>query len=206
MQTAYRNFSAKPKVTSDSEQPKAITGRKDRAVGEHVRISARRSWIYFVCEINTMYTSMSTRPRLILLLNSAHRRLQLWTATEQERAAGAAGAAPSPAQGGVLFILLKNDGATMGELSHALDLVPSAVSGLVQRMETFEWVRRRPCPRDGRTQRVWLQPAGTEQLPALHKALSRINSELAQGFTEAELQTVGRWLHHVQRLGIISTD
>lgn len=149
---------------------------------------------------------MSSRPRLILLLNSAQRRLQLWTAAEQERAARAAGAAPSPAQGAVLFVLLKNDGATMGELAHALDLVPSAVSGLVQRMETLEWVQRKPCPRDARTQRVWLQPAGTEQLPALRKALSRINSELAEGFTETELQTVVRWLQHVQRLGITSTD
>lgn len=149
---------------------------------------------------------MSSHPRLILLLNSAQRRLQLWAAAEQERAARAAGVAPSPAQGGVLFALLKNDGATMGELAHALDLVPSAVSGLVQRMETLKWVQRKPCPRDARTQRVWLQPAGTEQLPALRKALSRINSELAEGFTETELQTVVRWLQHVQRLGITSTD
>jgi len=149
---------------------------------------------------------VTLRPRLFHLVNSAQRRLQLWAAAEQERVASSAGAAPSPAQGGVLFVLLKGDGATMGELSKALDLVPSAVSGLVQRMEAFGWVQRRPCTQDARTQRVWLQPAGNAQLPALRQALSRINAQLTAGFSEAELQTVVRWLEHVQRLGVISTD
>lgn len=149
---------------------------------------------------------MPSRPRLIFLLNSAQRRLQLWAAAEQERHVRATGAAPSPAQGGVLFVLLKHDGATMGELAQALDLVPSAVSGLVQRMEALGWVQRQPCPQDARTQRVWLQPAGSAQIPALRQALSRINAQLAEGFTDDELNTVARWLQHVQRLGTSSTE
>lgn len=149
---------------------------------------------------------MHTRPRLFHLINSAQRRLQLWAAAEQERVAGAAGAAPSPAQGGVLFALLESDGATMSELAQVLDLVPSAVSGLVQRMEALGWVQRKPCPQDARTQRVWLLPAGSAQLPALRQALRRINAGLTDGFTEAEMQTVTRWLQHVQRLGLPSND
>ncbi len=143
---------------------------------------------------------MATPPRLIFLLNSAQRRLQQFVAAEQDRAARAGLAAPSPAQSGVLFVLAKEDGATMGRLAQALDLAPSAVSGLVQRMEALDWVARRVDELDARTQRVWLLPAGSAQLPALRKALGRINERLNAGFTADELQTVGRWLEHVQTL------
>ena len=144
---------------------------------------------------------MSKPPRLIFLLNSAQRRLQQFIAAEQERAARAGVGAPSPAQSGVLFVLAREDGATMGRLSQALDLAPSAMSGLVQRMEAQQWVERRPSELDARTQQVWLQPAGRALLPALHKALGRINEALVAPFTAGELQTVARWLEHVQTLG-----
>ena len=142
-----------------------------------------------------------TKPRLIFLLNSAQRRLQQFIAGEQERAARAGAAAPSPAQSGVLFVLAREDGASMGHLAQALDLAPSAVSGLVQRMEALLWVARRTSDEDARTQRVWLQPAGRAVLPALQKALGRINERLAGDFTSSDLQVVARWLEHVQTLG-----
>jgi len=142
-----------------------------------------------------------TKPRLIFLLNSAQRRLQQFIAGEQDRAVRDGMAAPSPAQSGVLFVLAREDGATMGQLARALDLAPSAMSGLVQRMEALAWVARRASAVDARTQHVWLQPAGRAQLPALHKALGRINERVMGAFTPAELQTVARWLEHVQTLG-----
>ena len=145
---------------------------------------------------------MSERPpRLVFLLNSAQRRLQQFIAAEQDRAARAGSAAPTPAQSGVLFVLAREDGATMGRLAKALDLAPSAVSGLVQRMEALGWVERRASEADARTQQVWLQSAGQARLPALRKALGRINERLAGPFTPAELQTAARWLEHVQTLG-----
>jgi DNA-binding MarR family transcriptional regulator len=144
---------------------------------------------------------MASPPRLIFLLNSAQRRLQQFVAAEQDRAARAGLAAPSPAQSGVLFVLAREDGATMGRLAQALDLAPSAMSGLVQRMEALDWVVRRADAADARTQRVWLLPAGSAQLPALRKALGRINERLTAGFTPDDLQVVGRWLAHVQTLG-----
>ena len=89
----------------------------------------------------------------------------------------------------------------MGRLAKSLDLAPSAVSGLVQRMELLGWVQRRASDVDARTQHVWLQPAGAAQLPALRKALGRINERLTGAFTLDELRTVARWLEHVQTLG-----
>ena len=144
---------------------------------------------------------MAKPPRLIFLLNSAQRRLQHFVAAEQERAARAGLGTPSPAQSGVLFVLAREDGATMGQLAQALALAPSAMSGLVQRMEALGWVARRADEADARTQRVWLLPAGSALLPARRKALGRINERLVAGFTDDQLRTVGRWLEHVQALG-----
>ena len=132
---------------------------------------------------------MADRPRLIFLLNSAQRRLQQWMTSQQAWPTGAGGQAPSSAQSGVLFALAKADGTTMGQLAEALDLAPSAVSGLIQRMEALHWVQRRPCPSDART-----------QLPALKQALKRVNARLHEGFSDEELHTVARWLRHVQHL------
>lgn len=143
---------------------------------------------------------MQNKPRLIFLLNSAQRHLQQWIAQQTESASRQGQQAPTPAQSGVLFALAKSDGATMGELAQALDLAPSAVSGLIQRMEALDWVARQPCPDDGRTQRVWLLPAGQQLMPLLRQATNRINARLTEGFTDAELQTVARWLSHVQRI------
>lgn len=139
-------------------------------------------------------------PRLVFLLNSAQRRLQQWISVQHTHVGQANAPTPTAAQGGVLFVLATADGATMGQVASTLDLAPSAVSGLIQRLEALGWVQRRPCPEDARTQRVWLQAAGRAQLPPLREALSRINERLTAGFTQAELQTVARWLTHVQQL------
>ncbi len=143
---------------------------------------------------------MQPRHRFIFLLNSAQRRLQQWIALQQAEAASGGVPAPSPAQAAVLFVLTKNDGCTMGELAQTLDLGPSAMSGLIQRMETMGWVLRQPCPEDGRTQRVWLLPEGQAQMPALKRAMQGINGRLSEGFTEQELDIVARWLEHIQQL------
>ena len=143
---------------------------------------------------------MQNKPRLVFLLNSAQRHLLQWIAQQTEAASRQGQQVPTPAQSGVVFVLLKSDGATMGDLAQALDLAPSAVSGLIQRMEALGWVSRSPCPEDGRTQRVWLLPAGQQLQPLLKQATSRINARLTEGFTDEELQIVARWLSHVQRI------
>lgn len=140
------------------------------------------------------------RPRLIFLLNSAQRRLQLWMNALQVEASGSGEAVPTPAQAGLLFALAQSDGATMGQLAQALDLVPSAVSGLVQRMEALQWVARHADPEDGRTQRVWLLQAGRDQLPRLKPVTDRIQRQLTAGFSDEEIAVVARWLTHVQQL------
>lgn len=147
-----------------------------------------------------MRNTQQTRHRFIFLLNSAQRHLQQWMTQQQADAATRGDTIPSPAQAGLLFALAQADGMTMGQLAQTLDLAPSAVSGLVQRMEALDWVARHADAHDGRTMRVWLSAAGQSHLPALKQATARINARLTAGFSEAELATVARWLSHVQQL------
>lgn len=137
------------------------------------------------------------KPRLIFLLNSAQRHLKQCMATHHAQEASAL---PTPAQSGLLFALEKTDGATMGQLAQVLDMEPPGISGLVQRTESLAWVTRRPCDKDRRTQRVWLTPAGQQQLPLLKQTLAHINARLTTGFSDDDLNTVARWLEHVRHI------
>ena len=102
------------------------------------------------------------------------------------------------AQSGLLFILGQRDGALMGEAGAALDLGPPGISGLVDRMTAANLIRRRADPDDGRAWRLWLTPAGRAALAQSKAGLTEINARLTDGFTEAEIDIVARWLTGLQ--------
>ena len=137
---------------------------------------------------------MNARPdrRLVFLLNVAQRRLQRWVAARTEKSGVTA------TQSGLLFILGQRDGVLMGEAGTALDLGPPGISGLVDRMTALGLIKRRPDPEDGRAWRLWLTPAGRAALGQSKAGLSEINARLTEGFTEAEIEIVARWLTSFQ--------
>ncbi|MGO4713976.1 MarR family winged helix-turn-helix transcriptional regulator [Bradyrhizobium sp. 2TAF24] len=131
--------------------------------------------------------------RLIFLLNVAQRRLQRWV--EQQMAAENG---LTSAQSGVLFYLGGRDGALIGDVALALDLVPSAMSGLADRMERAGLVERRPDSADGRAWRLYLTEAG---LSVRKRAVARtqaLNARLMEGFSDKEIDVVVRWLTSLQ--------
>jgi DNA-binding MarR family transcriptional regulator len=129
---------------------------------------------------------------LVFLLNVAQRRLQRWVAA-QSQASGV-----TAAQGGLLFVLGQRDGVLMGEAGAALDLGPSGISGLVDRMTAANLIQRRADPDDGRAWRLWLTPAGRAALARTKAGLSEVNARLTAGFSEAEIDVVARWLTSLQ--------
>jgi DNA-binding MarR family transcriptional regulator len=137
---------------------------------------------------------MNSRPdrRLVFLLNVAQRRLQRWVAAKTEKNGVTA------AQSGLLFILGQRDGALMGEAGAALDLGPPGISGLVDRMTAAGLIKRRADPDDGRAWRLWLTPVGRAALAQSKAGLAEINTRLAAGFTDAEIEIVARWLTSFQ--------
>lgn len=130
--------------------------------------------------------------RLVFLLNVAQRRLQRWMAARTQHNGVTA------AQSGLLFVLGQRDGALMGEAGAALDLGPPGISGLVDRMTAAKLIRRRADPDDGRAWRLWLTPAGRAALAQSRAGLVEINARLTDGFTEAEIAVVARWLTTMQ--------
>jgi DNA-binding MarR family transcriptional regulator len=130
--------------------------------------------------------------RLVFLLNVAQRRLQRWIAAQTQHSGVTA------AQSGLLFVLGQRDGVLMGEAGAALDLGPPGISGLVDRMTAANLIRRRADPDDGRAWRLWLTPAGRAALAQSKAGLAEVNARLTEGFSEAEIDVVARWLTGLQ--------
>ena|SRR5258708_30521009 len=133
-----------------------------------------------------------SEPRLVFLLNVAQRRLQRWMAAQTDASGVTA------AQSGLLFVLGQRDGVLMGEAGAALDLGPPGISGLVDRMTAANLIRRGADPDDGRAWRLWLTPAGRAALARSKAGLSEVNARLTDGFSEAEIDVVARWLTSLQ--------
>jgi DNA-binding MarR family transcriptional regulator len=136
--------------------------------------------------------SIRREPRLVFLLNVAQRRLQRWMAARTQHNGVTA------AQSGLLFVLGQRDGVLMGEARVALDLGPPGISGLVDRMTAANLIRRRVDPEDGRAWRLWLTPAGRAALAQSKAGLAEINARFTDGFTQAEIDVVARWLTTMQ--------
>jgi DNA-binding MarR family transcriptional regulator len=129
-----------------------------------------------------------TDRRLVFLLSVAQRRLQRYVAAH----GGVRGV--TAAQSGLLFVLGQHDGVPMSEAAAALDLNPPGISGLVERMIAARLIRRRADPEDGRVWRLWLTPAGRVALGQAKAELARIQARLTDGFSDAEIEVVARWL------------
>lgn len=135
--------------------------------------------------------SISKDRRLIYLLNVAQRRLQRFVGAQTK-------ALVTSAQAGLLFVLDKRDGALIGEAGAALDLGPAGVSGLAERMVEAGLIEKRADPDDGRASRLWLTAAGKRALAHSKARLAELNARLTEGFSDAEIDIVSRWLTSVQ--------
>jgi DNA-binding MarR family transcriptional regulator len=130
----------------------------------------------------------------MFLLSAANRRVQRWIEGEMAAKGGL-----TSAQSGVLFFLGKADGALIGEVAEALDTAPSAMSGLIDRMERSGLVERRADPADGRAQRIHMTDKGRQGRDYAKAGLDYINSQITEGFSEAEVETIARWLTQLQQ-------
>lgn len=102
------------------------------------------------------------------------------------------------AHSGVLFFLGQRDGALIGEAAEALDLAPSAMTGLIDRMTRAGLVERRPDPADGRALRLYLTDKGRAGREDAKAGLVEINTRLTEGFSDDEMAVVARWLASLQ--------
>jgi DNA-binding MarR family transcriptional regulator len=130
--------------------------------------------------------------RLVYLLNVGQRRLQRWT--QARTALGGVTAA----QSGLLFFLMKNDGALMSEAAAALDLGAPGMSGLADRTERAGLISRHADENDRRASRLWLTDEGRTAAKRSRAGLTELNARLTEGFSAAEIEVVARWLGSLQ--------
>ena len=64
-------------------------------------------------------------------------------------------------------------------------------------MTAASLIKRRPV-HDGRASRLWLTPAGRAAMAQSKAGLTEVNVRLTEGFTEAEINVVARWLTTMQ--------
>ncbi|MCP4618008.1 MAG: winged helix-turn-helix transcriptional regulator [Bradyrhizobium sp.] len=130
--------------------------------------------------------------RLIFLLNVAQRRVQRVVASQPPKGVTAT-------QAGLLFVLGQRDGLLLGEAGAALDLGMPGISGLVERTVEAGLIEKRADPDDGRAWRLWLTPSGRRARERAKAAATELNAKLMEGFTEAEIDIIARWLTSVRK-------
>lgn len=130
--------------------------------------------------------------RYMYLLSTAQKRLRRRLEQQAESRAGI-----SVVQAGALFALLRQDGLLSTELASQLDIAPSAMTGLADRMLRGGLVERRVDERDKRINRLWLSAHGREVALTAQGELGPLNQSLTHGFSDAEMAVVSRWLKAV---------
>jgi DNA-binding MarR family transcriptional regulator len=98
------------------------------------------------------------------------------------------------AQAGILFLLKQKDGRTMSELSQILSIDNSTITGLVDRLEKTELVRRNASAHDRRASHVFIRPQGIEEVDKAKRVIRMVNQEIKDGFSAEELDSFNRIL------------
>ena len=129
--------------------------------------------------------------RYYYLLTVGQRRVQRWIRDNS----GEDGLTAQ--QAGVLVYLERHDGSLIGDVAQALDSLPSAMTGLADRMVEAGWIERRQDKGDGRLWRLYLTTAGREAGGRARIGLAELNKRLTDGFSNDEMAVVSRWLKSV---------
>ena len=135
---------------------------------------------------------MTARPTFYTLLKTAQKRVERWIEAEAVQIEGL-----SAAQAGLVLFLGKYDGAAIGDAAEALDVAPSAMTGLVDRMTRAGYVERRPDPTDGRGQRLYLTADGWSARERAIALLDDLNHRMSDGLSAEDAIVVARWLEAV---------
>jgi DNA-binding MarR family transcriptional regulator len=128
---------------------------------------------------------------LYMLLKTAQKRVERWIETE------AAVENVSAAQAALVLVLGRNDGALIGDVAVALDVAPSAMTGMADRMARAGFIERRPDPRDGRSSRLFLTEKGWAIREKAVGLLDDLEKQMNQDLDPAAQAAVRAWLENM---------
>jgi len=102
-----------------------------------------------------------------------------------------------PAYLGVLMTLSEKDNLKMIELGRKINLEPSSMTGLLDRMERDDLVQRIVDPSDRRVQRIILTRYGRSILPDVIEIVFKLLDTVFDGISEKEIETTKSVLRKV---------
>jgi MarR family transcriptional regulator for hemolysin len=79
-------------------------------------------------------------------------------------------------QSWVLSALMEKEGIIQGDLAQTLGIRAVTLGGLVDRMESKNWIERRPDEKDRRAKRIWLTPSGRKLEKLINKCLDDVHN------------------------------
>lgn len=127
------------------------------------------------------------RQRFLYLLSVAQRRIQSAIQGDVD--------GKTAARAGVLMALKPDgQGMPMKQLGADLDLGASSLSGLLDRMGRDGLIERLPDPVDRRAWNIALTDEGKVLRAEAVRSARILNDQLCDGFNDAELAIVARWL------------
>lgn len=143
-----------------------------------------------------MAIARPTHRRIFAVFDHAYGRLS--------RRAGAmlADVGVKPAQATALVYLGYHNGCQLSELAGGIGAGNAAVTGLVDRMVKSGLVERRKLESDGRGKTVHLTPAGLTKREQVMQRLRTLDEKLSKNFTDAEMETIYKFLHTASELEI----
>ena len=133
---------------------------------------------------------MPNHDRLIYQLFLAQHRLK----TYLKKTLAANGIHLTVAQAGILFLLRRKNGQSMTELSRALFIDNSTITGLVDRLEKAGFVERAASYGDRRMFRIHVTPRGMEESQKAKVVINGVNEDVQAGFSNDEIEIFKRVL------------
>jgi DNA-binding MarR family transcriptional regulator len=143
-----------------------------------------------------MAIARPTHRRLFAVFDRAHGRLS------RQASKPLAHAGVKPAQATALIYLGYHNGCQLSELADGVGSNNAAVTGLVSRMEKTGLVTRRQLLSDGRGKTVHLTDQGLKVREQVMETLRALDERLSSKFTDAELETVNKFLNAASNLEV----
>jgi DNA-binding MarR family transcriptional regulator len=145
-----------------------------------------------IAHVNEFHHTRGMPPerRLIFLMHRANRALIAGANAQTIAELGV-----SSAQLATLYHIAKHPGCSMTEIADLLDLNKSAASGMIQRLERLEFLRRDPSPTDRRSSHLFVTKKGEAVRLQSLPTVRRLTAELTAGFSPAEIEAVFRFLN-----------
>lgn len=127
---------------------------------------------------------MAMEDRFIFLISKVCQKLIV----HLQKAYSESGIEVTPIQGMLLFFLQKNDGSSLTQISQGLMLENPTVTGLIDRLEKLEYVKRSDHPDDRRVYLVHITEKGRKVANKALTIVKKLNEQIKEGYSEEEIE------------------